>query len=133
MSHITRIKNAKLKDAALLCQALENLELAVEYAQDNTLSVGLGESAMIRTQIKSSARYNYRQGEQVGFARQTDGTFSTVGDFYWAAQSAEEFTAEVTQAYVLVAALQMLAQQGYMVETQERRTDGAVRVTMGRI
>jgi len=124
MSHLTRVKT-QIKDLESVRAALAEMGLTLEGA--GTVAGG-GRTAPVEALLK------VKGGHDVGFARQQDGTYEMVGDWYYAGRQLggqEQFVGRMQQLYGVHKAMAEASLQGYSVE---RATDanGLIRLTLSR-
>ncbi len=126
MSHWTKIK-LNLTDEDVLQKALTRMGFKVEKGSFNVEAYG------------TSATASLRIDKSVGLQKQSDGTFSMVGDFYHAGtQKAKQyygqnqkFQDDLTQAYVIEDAIEKLSVLGFEITENEEGllgSDGMLRM-----
>lgn len=128
MSHWTKIK-LQLSDQSILEKALTRMGLKVQTGNFNISQYGTTEAAQIKVD------------NAVGFAKQADGTFAMVGDFYHASHGKlkeyynnnAKFQQELNVAYGIEDAKQKLEDLGMGFEITENEEgvigkDGMIRM-----
>ena len=131
MSHWTSIKT-KIGDLEALKSALDRMGLIFEEG-DFTIS-----------QYKTKAQAQLRLDTAVGFARQQDGTFAMVGDFYHSSNpllskyysNTKQFQADIATAYGIEEGIARLSEQQFTCIENEEGTvdeDGLIHMTFERL
>jgi hypothetical protein len=134
MSHYTRVRT-KLNDAALLVAALNDVgyptvevhgEPQQLYGYQGDLRPESAEVVVRRNHIGSASN-------DIGFARQTDGSFEAVISGFDAHRHDQHWLARLTQCYGHAAALRYAHDHGYEVLTDAADKDGTRRLTLRRV
>lgn len=127
MSHWTKIK-LQLTDESTLVKALTRMGLKPEVGKFTISQYGQSSEAEVRV------------GNSIGFAKQKDGTYSVVGDFYHASGKLrgyyganDKFQQELNVAYGIEDAKQKLEDLGMGFEIEENAEgvigkDGMIRM-----
>ena len=83
MSHKTSVKT-KLNNKEYLCKALDELGYKYEVAEGNVLETrGKYRNTKSKVEILIHETPNGNCNNEIGFAKKEDGTYETVGDFYF--------------------------------------------------
>ena len=130
MSHWTTVKT-KLNDQSLVRKALKRMGLEAQEGEFTITQYGTSETAQLMVD------------EAVGLARQKDGTFAMVGDFWHSkdrtAKSyygrAEKFATDLSTAYAVEEAFTSLQDQNFFCtenEDAEVAEDGLITLSFER-
>jgi hypothetical protein len=133
MSHFTRMRT-KLRDAGVLAAALA--ELGYRYTEVHDEAQVLygfrGDARPERAEVIVRRQHIDGASNDIGFARQPDGTFEAIISEYDRHRHDEGWLARLTQAYGHAAALKYATEHGYDVLTDETERDGTRRLTLRR-
>jgi 3-deoxy-D-arabino-heptulosonate 7-phosphate (DAHP) synthase len=134
MSHFTRMRTT-LRDERVLASALRELGFAAVEIHDTAQPLhdywgGPGADCAEVVIRKKDAR---GASADIGFARQSDGSFAIVLDAMDTGRYGREWLAQLTQAYGHAAALEYARTHGYEVVTDEAEQDGTRRLTLRRV
>lgn len=132
MSHWTTVKT-KLNDQTTVRKALKRMGLEAQEGDFSITQYGKTEPAQLKLD------------EAVGLARQKDGTFAMVGDFwhsqnrdlkkYYGPDGNETFVKELSTSYAVEEAFIGLEQQNFFCSENEKATigeDGLITLTFER-
>lgn len=133
MSHFTRVRT-RLRDADLLAAALTNVGFAQVEIHDEpqTLYGYRGDARPERAEIIVRRQHIGRASNDIGFARQPDGSFEAIISEYDRRRYDHRWLAQLTQAYGHAAALRYAETHGYDVVTDDVEQDGTRRLTLRR-
>jgi hypothetical protein len=134
MSHFTRLRTT-LRDADLLATALRRVGYRHVEVHDTpqTLYGYQGDARPERAELVVRREHIGRSSNDIGFARQPDGSFEAIISEYDRRRHDNRWLADVTHAYGHVAALQYADVHGFDVLTDEVEQDGTRRVTLRRV
>jgi len=134
MSHFTRLRTT-LRDGDLLTTALQQVGYAhVElHATPQTLYGYQGDRRPERAEVVVRREHVGPYSNDIGFARQADGSFEAIISDYDRRQHDERWLSRVTQAYGHAAALRYADSHGFEVLTDEVEQDGTRRLTLRRV
>jgi len=129
MSHFSRIKT-KFKDRNILIDCLKELGYKVNDSKEIRGDQGL-EKVEFTVEMGS--------GYDIGFVRDTDGTYKIVADWWrikakqadFTKQLEEKFEAvekKLRQAYALKITLDQFKKQGFKLISQEQAQDGTIKL-----
>lgn len=133
MSHFTRVRTA-LRDPRLLADALRAVGYpqAEVHDQPQVLYGYRGDARPERAEVVVRRKHVGSASNDIGFARQADGTFEAIISEFDRRKHGEAWLAGVTRAYGHAAALRYAADQGYDVVGDETEADGTRRLTLRR-
>jgi Protein of unknown function (DUF1257) len=133
MSHFTRVRTS-LRDAEVLAAALRRLGFAhVEvHEQPQTLYGYRGDARPERAEVVVRRQFIGTASNDLGFARQPDGTLEAIISAYDRRTYNAKWLAKLTQEYGHAAALSYAETHGYEVATNEVEQDGTRRLTLRR-
>jgi hypothetical protein len=134
MSHFTRVRTT-LRDADLLAAALaaQGFGQVEVHGEPQSLYGFQGDVRPQRAEVIVRRQQVGRLSNDIGFARQDDGTFDAVISDYDRSRFDGGWLAEVTRSYGHAATLRYAEQHGFDVDTDEVATDGTRRITLRRI
>jgi hypothetical protein len=123
-----------LRDAGLLTVALAELGYQdVEVHDDPQALYGYrGDARPQRAEIIVRRKHVGRASNDIGFARQPDGTFEAIISEYDRNQHGQQWLARLAQAYGHAAALKYAEDHGYDVQADVAERDGTRRITLRR-
>ena len=129
MSHFTKVRT-EIRDKACLKKALKKLGYAFEEGENVSL-VGYFEHDRTADIVIRKRNLPGRLGTytDVGFSRNSDGTYELIIDDYFPSAS-KEFADAISQAYAYQVVVSNAALQGYSVEEEQNMQDGSVRLVM---
>ena len=133
MSHFTTIKT-QIKDSTALVKALADVGFkTVEVHETPQHLYGFqGDVRSDTAEIIIRRQYIGAASNDIGFQRQTDGTFQAIISEYDRHQYSQTWLHTLTQRYGYHQLLETAANQGFAVEQQEVLEDGTIRVVVGR-
>jgi hypothetical protein len=133
LSHFTRIRT-RLRDPEILLEALAEVgHKQVEvHNQPQTLYGYQGDARPERAELIVRRRHIGSASNDIGFARQPDGTYEAVISDYDRRKHNEAWLAKLTHAYSHAATLRYAATHGYEIATDELQQDGTRRLTLRR-
>ncbi|HOX34700.1 MAG TPA: DUF1257 domain-containing protein [Methanoregulaceae archaeon] len=130
MSHFSRIKTQfKNRDALIDC--LTGMDFII--GTDTTIR---GHRGLINVDIAAKNR----QGNEIGFVRNADGSYDMVGD-WWAkggvkeqdlARALQEQAGRIQQEYARCIVIEETKKEGFSVVRQVEEEDGAIRILVRR-
>ncbi len=133
MSHFTAIKT-QIKDAAALVKALSDVGFKQVEVHDTAQHL-YGFQGDIRSQTAEVIIRRKHIGgasNDMGFQRQTDGTFEAMISEYDRRQYSQQWLNQVTQRYGYHVLMATAPAQGFTVEEEDVLADGTIRVVVGR-
>jgi hypothetical protein len=86
-----------------------------------------------RAEVIGRRKHVGSASNDIGFARQPDGSFDAIISGYDAYRHNQEWLARLTQSYGYAAALRYARDHGYEVLTDEPEKDGTRRLTLRRV
>lgn len=133
MSHFTRVRTS-LRDAEVLAAALRRMGFAqVEaHEQPQTLYGYRGDPRPERAEVIVRRQYIGQASNDIGFARQPDGTLEAIISAYDRSRYNAKWLAKLTQEYGHAAALGYAETHGYEIATDQVEQDGTRRLTLRR-
>lgn len=133
MSHFTRVRTV-FKDAELLARVLRDSGFAeVEHHDEPRVLYGYqGDARPERAEVIVRRRYVGPVSNDIGFARQPDGSFQAIISEVDRHRYDDAWLRGLGQAYGHAAALQYAAAHGFDVVTDEVDRSGARRLTLRR-
>jgi hypothetical protein len=133
MSHFTRVRTT-LRDPHVLASALAELGFPHVEVHDTPQALYgyLGDQRPQRAEVVVRRRHIGRSSNDIGFARQPDGTFDAVISEFDRRTYGAAWLARVTQAYGHTAALSYAASHGYDIVADDIDQDGTRRLTLRR-
>jgi hypothetical protein len=133
MSHFTRVRTT-LRDPRVLASALAELGFRDTDVHDSPQALYgyLGDERPQRAEVIVRRRHIGPTSNDIGFARQPDGTFDAVISEFDRRTYDTSWLARVTQAYGHAAALSYAASHGYDVVADDVEQDGTRRLTLRR-
>jgi Protein of unknown function (DUF1257) len=133
MSHFTRVRT-KLHDAAVLRAALAEVGYRnVEVHDEPQVLYGYrGDARPERAEIIVRRAYVGSMSNDIGFARQPDGSFEAIISEFDRRRHDQRWVARLNQAYGHAAALKYATEHGYEVLTDQAERDGTRRLTLRR-
>jgi hypothetical protein len=133
MSHFTRIAT-KIRDTALLTSALEALGFRdIEVSpQPQTLYGFQGDARPERAEVIIRREHIGRLSNDIGFAKQPDGSYQAIISEYDRAQFDTAWLTSLIQSYSYAATVQYAETHGYEIATDEVQEDGSRRLTLRR-
>jgi hypothetical protein len=134
MSHYTRLRT-ELRDPDLLAAALRRVGYPdVEVHETPQALYGYqGDVRAERAEVVVRREHVGRASNDIGFARQADGSFIAIISEYDRARHDESWLASLGQAYGHTAALRYAETHGFDVLTDEVEQDGTHRLTLRRV
>ena len=133
MSHFTRIRT-RLRDAEVLVEALAKVghkEVEV-HTQPETLYGYQGDARPEKAELIVRREHIGGASNDIGFARQEDGTYEAIISDYDRRKYNESWLANLAHAYSHAATLRYAATHGYEIATDELQQDGTRRLTLRR-
>lgn len=123
MSHFTLVRT-QLKEARFIKRGLEDM--------GHTVMAG-GEVSGDQGKRPAEFRITTHAGGQVGFVK--DGAnYAVIADWYRVRDlNPDNFVKDLNQRYAYHAAREVMEQQGFDLVTEEKTTDGRIRMTLRRI
>ena len=123
MSHFTKIKT-KIINKECLIEALQNLDFVVK---ENVAIIGYrGRKSKGDVVIKTNKAYD------VGFVKETDGTYQMVADWYGAARAVQrsqhQFLSDVQKEYATVRVINEVKRKGYRVQSRRVTETGEIKL-----
>jgi hypothetical protein len=133
LSHFTRIRT-QLRDPETLVAALAAVgHRQVEvHEQPQTLYGYRGDARPERAEVIVRRRHIGSASNDIGFARQPDGSFEAIISEYDRSTYDTRWLAKLTHSYGYAATLRYAATHGYEVATDELQQDGTRRLTLRR-
>ncbi|XVQ14409.1 DUF1257 domain-containing protein [Spirillospora sp. CA-255316] len=133
MSHFTRVRTA-LRDPDLLAAALAAVGFGEVEVHDapQTLYGYRGDARPERAEVIVRREHVGTAGNDIGFARQADGTFEAVVSEYDRMRYGAAWLAEVARAYGYAATVRYAETHGFEIATDEVDRDGIRRITLRR-
>lgn len=133
MSHFTRVRT-RLRDADTLVAALEAVGFdEVEVHQQPQALYGYqGDVRPESAEVIVRRVHIGRASNDIGFARQPDGSFEAVISEYDRRRFDAAWLAELTRSYSHAATLRYAESHGYEVATDDVQQDGSRRLTLRR-
>lgn len=133
MSHFTRVRT-RLRDPEVLTEALAavghpQVEL---HKEPQTLYGYQGDARPERAELIVRRKHIGSASNDIGFARQEDGTYEAIISEYDRRKYDEAWLSKLTHAYSHAATLRYAATHGYVVATDELDQDGTRRLTLRR-
>lgn len=134
MSHYSRVRTT-LRDAGLLAAALRELGFGTVEVHDvpQPLHGYLGDVREQRAEVIVRREHVGRSSNDIGFARQPDGTFEAVISDYDRIHYDAGWLTRLTQSYGHAAALTYAETHGFDVASDEVEQDGTRRITLRRV
>ncbi|MGL5514132.1 MAG: DUF1257 domain-containing protein [Sporomusa sp.] len=124
MSHFTEVAT-KITNKELLLASLK--ELGYDAEEKTSIKGYRGQQSPVDIAVRM------RQGYDVGFVLNADGTYSFVADWFGVQGiSEQQFTDKVKQQYALATVMDQINSQGFNVVEQQRDADGQVRLVARR-
>lgn len=133
MSHFTAIKT-QIKDATALVKALADVGFKQVEVHGSAQHL-YGFQGDIRSQTAEviiRRKYIGSASNDIGFQRQSDGTFEAVISEYDRHKYNQSWLNQVTQRYGYHTLMAMAPAQGFTVEEEDVLADGTIRVVVGR-
>jgi hypothetical protein len=133
MSHFTRVRTT-LRDPGLLTAALAEVGYRqVEvHEQPEALYGYQGDARPQRAEIVIRRRHVGGSSNDIGFARQPDGTFEAIISEFDRRRHDQQWLDRLARAYGHAAALKFAADNGYEVQADTAERDGTRRITLRR-
>lgn len=134
MSHFTRLRTV-LRDTDLLVTALGTVGYPHVEVHDTPrrLYGYRGDARPERAEVVIRRAQVGHASNDIGFARQADGSFEAIISDYDRLRHDERWLAAVTQAYGHAAALQYADAHGFDIVTDEIEQDGTRRLALRRV
>ena len=134
MSHYTRVRT-KLNDATLLVAALNEIGYRAAEVHDvpQHLYGYQGDLRPQRAEVIVRRKHIGSASNDIGFARQADGSFDAIISGFDAQRHNRQWLAQLTQCYGHAAALRYARDHGYEVLTDASEKDGTRRLTLRRV
>lgn len=133
MSHFTRVRT-KLRDADTLVAALRAVGFRqVEvHDQPQALHGYQGDVRPERAEVIIKREHIGRLSNDIGFARQPDGSFEAIISDYDRGKHDAAWLAALARSYSYAATLKYAESHGYEIATDELQQDGSRRLTLRR-
>ncbi len=133
MSHFTRIKTRFVDDQRLI-KALREMgfkEIEVHEAAQHLYGF-LGDRRPQKAEIIIRRKHLSRSSNDIGFARQDDGTFLAYISGFDRPKYNDAWIGKLTQRYAYLATQETLADQGFTLVEEQKSPDGRIHMILRR-